>query len=231
MQVLFYMNKPNEELKAINDFLQIFPNDAVRWGNKSNTLHKLGMYIESEKAITKALSLSTDDPRLYFIMGQVKLHNGNYSEAQNNLNLAQKYKYPDQDNVDEYISVVKVLLRQLTGLKSENMEIPQNDWKPNYNEYNNIFEIGNKDIAIVFIVGSQSRIVFKGTQENPFKYAPNFFVWDGAVINDEDYGILLENNTKFKHIKIDGKYKIEKLGIIEGWKAKITNERKIKLTN
>src|SRR3990170_6198280 len=27
MQVLFYTNKPNEELKAINDFLQIFPND------------------------------------------------------------------------------------------------------------------------------------------------------------------------------------------------------------
>ena len=60
-------------------------------------------------------------------------------------------------------------------------------------------------------------------------YAPNFFVWEGAYINDPQFGLLLEEGTKFKHTRINGNDKYIRIGLIKDWKTKVLSEKKIKI--
>jgi hypothetical protein len=58
----------------------------------------------------------------------------------------------------------------------------------------------------------------KGTEKTPLQFAPAFFVWEGAWLNDLQYGLLLDNGAKFKHIRIEGTKQITDIGTVRDWK-------------
>ena len=75
-------------------------------------------------------------------------------------------------------------------------------------------------------VSQGSKFTFIGTADKPIPYAPDFYVWNGEVINDKKFGVLLTNGTSFKYIKIEGNYKITRLGIVKDWKLTVMSENK-----
>ncbi len=78
-------------------------------------------------------------------------------------------------------------------------------------------------------VSQGSKFTFRGTADKSVPYAPDFYVWNGEVINDKKFGVLLTNGTSFKYIKIEGNYKITKIGAIRDWKPVVESENKEEL--
>ena len=225
----------NEELdKALECFdkaLKLNGKDADIWMHKALVLNDLNMYQLGEDAFARAIGLRPEEPYYYSNRSIYRFKNGNYEEAVSDIERAIKYGFPAKES---NIIVIQTILRQLCGYEYNNLKIPPKDWKPKPNKYTDNFVI---DEAVsgylkeVGLIGSKhrGRLVFAGSQEEPILYAYNFFVWDGAVINDDTYGVLLDNGTKFKWVKLGKDYRTEKAGIIENWKAKITSEQKIKI--
>ena len=67
---------------------------------------------------------------------------------------------------------------------------------------------------------------FSGSYERPIPFAPSFFVWNGSVINDKTYGVLITNGTRFRYVTLDGKYKVTRTGIVKDWKLAVLSESK-----
>lgn len=231
--VSHYQNKElDKALECFDKVLKLNDEDASAWMHKALVLNDIGMYQLGEDTFAKAISLNSKEPYYYANRSLCRFKNGNYEEALSDLDKAIKYGFPP--NKSNNVFVIQTILRQLYGYEYDDLKIPPKDWKPNPSKY-------CKDVVLEEVVsgylkdkglicfGSSGRLAFTGTQEKPLLYAFNFFVWDGAIISDENFGVLLDNGTKFKYVKLEKDYKIEKVGIIENWKAKVTSEQKIKI--
>jgi len=230
--VSHYQNKElDKALECFDKALKLNDKDADIWMHKALVLNDLNMYQLGEDAFARAIGLSPEEPYYYCNRSIYRFNNGNYEEAVSDLEKAIKYGFPAKKS---NIFVIQTILRQLYGYEYDNLKIPPKDWKPNPNKYTDnvtIDEVVSGYLKKVGLICSEhrGRLVFAGSQEKPLLYAYNLFVWDGAVINDDTYGVLLDNGTKFKWVKLGKDYRTEKAGIIENWKAKITSEQKIKI--
>lgn len=244
------MGRFEEELKCYEEYIKIDSTEAVVWYNKGVALGRLKKYSEAEKAFISAEKIDPKYPWTYYGRGVQRIVTGNYEAALKDLERSKSLGMPSyaHGELERYIIWCKRLLRQMTGFGS-NLPIVPKEWKPNYDEYHTVVETRTRDNPLIDMPepdyrppspsGSGglvpaaglggTRISFKGTPEDPFLYAAGFLVWDGAVISDKKFGVLLENGTKFKHTKIEGDYKIERIGVIKGWKAEITSESKFSI--
>ena len=242
--ILKKLGKYEEELRCYDKFIEIDPANEVVWNNRGVTLLSLHKYQESENSFRRAEMLKPKYPETFYNRGILRLETGNYKEALKDFTKSIRLGTAMKENADVHISWCNRLIRQIDGIN-----IPPKNWEPNYYKYNSIVEAETKDhplidmpepnykpkpdpsglpLAMPLTGYAGTKIRLKGTQEEPFLYAPKFYVWDGSVINDYKYGVLLENGTKFKYVKIEGAHQIISLGVIEGWKAKVTSKREMK---
>ena len=77
--------------------------------------------------------------------------------------------------------------------------------------------------------GVYNEWIITGDEVNPYWYAPNFYIWQGSILQTPEYGTIISDGTKFKHIKnLERNHRIVYQGEIINWKADINttmNER------
>lgn len=239
--VLNYLNRYAEVVTAWDEYVKIDPKSSAVWVNRGIALYRINKYPEAMLSFDKAIKIDPKAPQIYKNRGTIKFDMGNYKEALADLEQAKNFDYPI-DHISGYITTLKRVLRQIEG-----KDVPPKNWKPDYDTYHTIYEDLRTDDMLVFLMLDKwgdmpqpesggavpaggipgTKVGFKGSQEEPLSFAPNFYVWDGAYINDTNFGILLEEGTKFKRVIIDGNYKYIRIGVIKNWKTEILSEKKV----
>jgi tetratricopeptide (TPR) repeat protein len=238
--------RPEEQISAYDELLKLKPKYyGVVWRQRANTLSKLKRYEEAIKSFGRALEADSHDPMLFRDRGMMMYTLGDYSEALADFERAKELKISDVAEIDDLLLGLRRVLRQLDG-----KDLPPKEWKPDYEKYPNIMRISRPSgflarfmapegnipkaptgVAIPSAGILATKIEFDGTEDQPISFVPNFDVWGGVYIKDEEWGVLLENGTHFKYTSIDVKTseKIVTKGIIEDWKAKTLSVQKIAL--
>ena len=219
-----FMGRTEEEFKCWDKFTQIDPNNGFVWYNRAYPLAVMKKYGDAVASYEKAKQLASDNHNVF--AGSASFYllvMGDYQTALTDFERA-KALGSDEEGIDTSILWCKRVLNQLTG-----SEIPKSDWKPAYEEYTNRYKAETKNVFLIQQIDlnfGSSQVRFNGSKEEPFSYAPNFYVWNGSLIKDPKYGVLLENGTRFKYVHIVKNTQKEEFGIIDGWKAKIQPEAK-----
>lgn len=221
--VLRRLGRITDELACWNRCIELFPDEPFAWRNTGIALLYDKQYTKAIERFDKAIMLDHKLGVNYFQRGECYFLMGHYKNALDDFNHAQTLGFSNQ-TMDREILWLNRLLRQFEG-----RDIPPKDWRPDYDAYQRIVEhtkFGGMLVSIMEERAPAQKIRFKGTKKDPLSFAPGFLVWNGAWINDPEYGLLLENGTKVKHIIVEGDKQIVNIGRIEGWKIHIKKQKK-----
>lgn len=152
---------------------------------------------------------------------------GDYQKALSDFSQAKSLGASD---VDMWITDCRMVACQF----SDKGDLPPATWEPSYETYAENYETETKNVYLHSQVRAGSdfelidtktgkrkegrRIRFTGTADSPFMYVPLIDVWQGAIIQDPTYRVLLVNGTKVKWTKVIGNAKKEIVGEIRDWK-------------
>ena len=165
--------------------------------------------------MNKAIAVKPNEGVSYFQRGEAYFLMGQYDTALADFTKAKEKGFNDE-TLETEVLWLKRLLRQF-----QEKYLPPKDWKPDYETYSRIVENAKFDGMLVSVMVEKvlaEKIGFKGTENQPLQFAPAFYVWDGVWFNDLEYGLLLDNGTKFKHIRIDGRKQITDIGTVQDWR-------------
>ncbi len=227
-----------EEIQCYDRHLALVPKDAAAWSNRAAALGRLERYAEAEKSFNTAATLDPKDAFIYSNRGVTRFKAGNYDRALADLQKAKTLGILEhQPDVEQYILWCRRILRQLAGQGT-----PPLDWKPDYGSYHTDVSAVSKGNLLIDMPGPDyrpapseggltslaglggTRMSFAGTEREPFLYAPRFYVWNGAVINDPKFGVLLDNGTQFSYSTVGSTGQITRKGVIRGWKAVVLTQ-------
>jgi len=217
-------------LDIYNKGLSIEPGNVGFLLYKAQSCYYLKMFLETEKCISKAKQLEPNNEAIYSNSSVLHFWMGKYEIVTQEI-----LKFKQFGNGDKEILVfglmAEALLRQLNKVN-----LPPSDWIPKYDPLPDLTvmtypstpwleQLCNGSIdSPEDVLGknnnestSGKRFKFKGTKENPFKFARGFFIWDAEVIYDNHYGILLSNGSKIKFITVINNVEVTKYGTVNNW--------------
>lgn len=174
----------------------------------------------------------TDDPR-YWNFAVSNLNMGHYNES---------FKYfstylQDDNDARQYLGMVNYANYVFNGIG----EGPDSLWVNN-NQLLNRAHISsqsgiNTDVGLLGMYPPTEKGVYNewiifGDEDNPYYYTPNFFIWNGSVLQTPEYGTIISENTEFKYVKnIERGYRIVYEGKIKNWIAEVETTRDEHLVN
>jgi len=233
------LGQSEKEVEMYDRLLAIDPGRSVALSNRGAALFQLKRFKEMEESFRKAKAADPKDGHVFLNSGICLLQIGHFQEAHDDLLAAKEKLTSDAAKAksSNYLLWTKRILRQITGKGT-----PPADWKPDISSYHTdlrlsrqgglLIDMPEKDAApkatggltsLAGLVGT--RMSFGGSSEKPFEYAPRFAVWEGAVINDPQYGVLLENGTKFRFERVEKERTTTFTGQVVGWKCVISDKK------
>jgi len=220
-------------------------NEAIQ-AKDVDELHTLAMglaekqeYSKALRCYDRALELEPDNASIHSYKGGLLMVMGRYREA---LPLMQRAVVLGREQDKRHVTSLKRILRQIEG-----EYLPPKGWLPEYEDYLNILEDFRQEQgwlvysmvdriedlpkpgpgqAISSIGAPGTKIGFGGSEEEPILFSANYYVWDGAWINDPKYGLLLTNGTKFKREVIEGEKRVVYIGDVRDWKLQPLRSRR-----
>jgi len=240
MSAVSYMRLKNYEKEAemYDKILAADPSDGFTMSMRGVALYRLNRFKDMEASFAKAKEISPKDGEIFENSGKCQMLLGNYKKANGDFLAAKENGKLSADGAVGLIWT-KRILRQMNG-----DGVPPADWKPDVASYHTdmnlsrprgyLINMPEKEDAtsdqqggIRSLAGQiGTRFSFSGSSDQPFEYAPGFKVWDGAVINDPKYGVLLQNGTKFliEHIENNK----TNIGQVAAWKLVNNGEKETK---
>ncbi len=217
-QIYWQMKNHEMALKSYQEYLKIDPKNALVWVNLSMALFELERYKDMEESYAKALEIDPKYTPLYQSMGVNYLKMGRYEDA--NKAFAALHELGDSSI---YFSWTK---RMLQIINPDNA--PPENWKASADSYQTVLDLTDptKSGYLVMLTSSDGTgFRFSGSPDNPFKYAPNFDVWNGSMIFDKRGEGLLTNGTHFRYRRISGDTLTVEEGVITNWRMDLTSKK------
>lgn len=225
----------NKEAEMYDKILAADPTDGLTMSMRGVALFRLKRFKDMEESFAKAKRITPKDGEIFENSGKCQMLLGNYQRSNDDF-LAAKEKGKLSDDGAAGLMWTKRIIRQMDG-----DGVPAADWKPDVASYHTDMRLSrptgylinmperedatnDQQGGIKSLAGQiGTRFSFGGSSDQPFEYAPGVKVWDGAVINDPKYGVLLENGTKLliEHIEDDK----TNIGQVIGWKLVINGEK------
>jgi tetratricopeptide (TPR) repeat protein len=217
-QIYWQMKNYKMALKSYQQYLKIDPKNALVWVNLSMTFFELERYKDMEQSYAKAKEIDPQYAPLYQNMGVNYLKMGRYEDAHKAF--ATLHELGDTSIYFLWTN------RMLQTINAENA--PPENWKVNADSYQTVLDLTDPTksgylVMLTSSVGTAFR--FSGSSDNPFKYAPNFDVWNGAMIFDKRGEGLLTNGTHFRYRKISGDTLTVEEGVITDWRMDLTSKK------
>lgn len=222
-RIYWQMKNYEKALKSYQQYLKIDPNNSLVWVNLSAALFELERYKNMEKSYAKAKEVDPKYAPLYQSMGVNYLKMGNYQEANKAFAALEKL-----GETSIYSSWTKRMLQII-----DEKQAPPENWKAIADSYQTVLELADPKmtgylVMLTSSIGTSFR--FSGSSDDPFKYAPNFEVWNGAMIFDKRGEGLLTNGTHFRYRKICGDTLTIEEGVISNWRPDLTSKKCFLLT-
>jgi len=217
-QIYFQMKDHKMALSSCNEYLRLDPKNVSVWVNRASNLFELGRYREMQESFQKAREIDPDYPPLYKAMGVNHLLMGNFEDAHHAFQKLEEYGET---------SVYSLWTKRMLQITSE-AYAPPATWAASADSYQSVLEITDPSktgylVNLTSTIGTSIR--FSGSPEAPFKYAPNFEVWNGAVIFDKRGEGLLANGTRFRYTRISGDIKTVEEGEISNWRLDLSTKK------
>ncbi|MBN2297689.1 MAG: tetratricopeptide repeat protein [Deltaproteobacteria bacterium] len=222
-QIYWQMKNYKMALKSYQDYLKIDPKSALVWVNLSATFFELEQYKSMEESYAKAKEIDPKYPPLYQSMGVNYLKMGNYEEANK--------AFATLEEMGEN-SIYYLWTKRVLQIINSNYA-PAENWKVNPDSYQTVLDLSDpaKTGYLVMLTSSVgTSFKFSGSSDNPFKYAPNFDVWNGTMIFDKKGEGLLTNGTHFRYRSISGDTLTIEEGVITNWRLDLTSKKCFLLT-
>lgn len=217
-QIAWQMKDYKTALGSFEEYLRLDPNNTLVWVNRGQCLFELERYKDMQESFDKARSIDPKYLPLFMNMGMDYLNMGNYEDAYSAFQ-----KLEELGERSMYLAWIKRVLQ----ITSENFAPPR-DWNVNLESYQTVLDLDDTTKA-KYLVNLTSTpgtaIKFAGSREQPFSYAPNLDVWEGAVIFDKRGEGLLANGTRFRYKKIAGDTMTIEEGQIENWRMSLSSKR------
>jgi len=217
-QIYWQMKNYKMALKSYQEYLKIDPKNALVWINLSATFFELEQYKSMEESYAKAKEIDPKYAPLYQSMGVNYLMMGNYQEAHRAFAALEELGEPSI-----YYQWTKRVLQIINSTYA-----PAESWKANAESYQTVLDLADPDktgylVMLTSSVGTSFK--FSGSSEKPFKYAPNFDVWNGTMIFDKKGEGLLTSGTHFRYRKISGDTLTIEEGVITNWRLDLTSKK------
>jgi len=217
-QIFWQMKNHKMALNSFDEYLRIDPKSASVWVNRAANLFELERYKEMQESFQKAQEIDPNYPPLYKTMGVNHLLMGNFQDAHNAFQKLEQFGET---------SVYSRWTERMLGIISESHAPPAN-WVANPDSYQVVLEITDSSktgylVNLSSTVGTSIR--FTGSADAPFRYAPNFEVWNGTMIFDRKGEGLLTNGTCFRYTKIAGDTKTIEEGQINNWRLDLNTKK------
>ncbi len=222
-QIAWQMKDYKTALSSFEEYLRLDSKNTLVWLNRSQCLFELERYKDMQESFDKAQSMDPQYPPLYMNMAMDYLNMGNYEDAH-----AAFRKLEELGEKSMYLGWMKRMLQ----ITSESYAPPR-DWSVNLESYQTVLHLEDSTKAkyLVNLTSTPGTAIrFAGSREQPFSYAPNFDVWDGAMIFDKRGDGLLANGTHFRYKKIKGDTMTIEEGRIENWRLTLSSKRCFLLT-
>jgi hypothetical protein len=132
-------------------------------------------------------------------------------------------KLQELGETSAYFAITKRML-QITDPE----QAPPKNWSVNLDSYQTVLDLTDPSKAnyLVNITSIEGTVIkFAGSADAPFKYAPNFEVWDGAMIFDKKGDGLLTNGTHYRYKKITGETLTIEEGVIASWRMTLSSKK------
>lgn len=217
-QIYWQMKNHKMALSSFDEYLRLDPKNVSVWVNRAANLFELERYKEMQDSFRKAQEIDPEYPPLYKTMGVNYLLMGDFEGA---------HRAFEKLGESGETSIYSLWTKRMLQITSESYAPPAN-WIPNADSYQSVLEITDPSKA-GYLVNLTSTlgtsIKFAGSSETPFKYAPNFEVWNGAMIFDKKGEGLLTNGTHFRYTKIAGDTKTVEEGEINNWKLDLSTKK------
>ena len=217
-QIYWQMKNYKMALSCFDEYLKIDPKNVLVWVNRGANLFELERYKEMQENFDKALSIDPKYSPLYKNMGVNYLLMGNFEDSYKAFQKLEEF-----GETSMYFSWTKRMLQ----ITSESFAPPEN-WNVNLDSYQTVLDISDSSKSGYLVNLSSTpgtAIKFTGSSEHPFKYAPNFEVWDGAMIFDKKGDGLLTNGTHFRYKKIAGDTLTIEEGQISNWRLGLSSKK------
>lgn len=217
-QIFWQMKNYKMALSCFDEYLKIDPKNVMVWVNRGANLFELERYKEMQDNFDRALSLDPKYSPLYKNIGVNYLLMGNFEDSYKAFQ-----KLEELGETSMYFSWTKRMLQ----ITNESYGPPEN-WSVNLDSYQTVLDLSDSSksgylVNLTSTVGTA--IKFAGSSEQPFKYAPNFEVWDGAMIFDKKGDGLLTNGTHFRYKKISGETLTIEEGQISNWRLGLSSKK------
>lgn len=203
---------------------------------KGSSYYGWGKLAQADAELTAAQQLGPNDALVWSFCYQVHTLEGRYDEA-----FADYGKYlkfggfkPLEATANRFGSLLACLNRQLHGDK-----LPPADWQAP-KDFSATAEISNAGEPFlfwllnangpitdpkVFLGDTKAKSSFlsnkfytcKGSKDEPVAYAPNLYMWDASILVTAEYGILLGNGSKLKHVSVVHGIEQVQYGAVKNW--------------
>jgi hypothetical protein len=210
-QVYWQMKNHKMAVSSFDECLRIDPRNVTVWVNRGANLFEMKRYKEMQDSYDKARTLDPRSPLLYktmgidcFLMGDF---DGSYKAFQ---------KLQELGEASTYLALNKRMLQIIDPGMA-----PPASWSINLDSYQTVLELDDPSKAgcLVNLTSLEGTAIrFQGSADEPFKYAPNFEVWEGAMIFDRRGAGLLANGTRYRYRKISGDTLTIEEGKIHAWR-------------
>lgn len=227
--------QPTLQLQFWDDMARTYPSNTYPRVFKAVTLSNYEQFSQVDTEFQKAVNIAPRNPLVYAYMLQVHLEMGQYDKARSDF---KNYKELGGHKMANEFAPAYDLLLQALDRQFRGVNLPPPDWKMpknylpdltmsriagpwleqlcNANVKDPKFILGGK-IGKGFD-GENKRYKFVGLEDSPFEYAPGFYIWGGTVIVVPEYGALVVNGTKLKHVEVVNGARRTHLGVVKDWR-------------
>ncbi len=217
-QIYWQMKSHKMAVSAFDEYLRIDPKNVMVWVNRGANLFELERYREMQESFEKALTIDPGSIPLYKNMGINYFLMGNYEDSNKAFQ-----KLQELGETSSYFAQTRRML-QIT----DPALAPPKTWTVNLDSYHTVLELTDPRKAgyLVNITSTEGTAIrLGGSSEQPFKYAPNFEVWDGAMIFDKKGEGLLTSGTHYRYRKITGDTLTIEEGRIRNWRLELSSKK------
>jgi tetratricopeptide (TPR) repeat protein len=233
-QVSVSLPKEEETLRCWEEMATLYPSNAYCRAMRAAIFHKYGHLSKVKLEFEKAKAAAPRNPFIYAYIVQVYSGMGQYDAA---YEAAKTFRdiggeKEAEETVALFELMLKAILRQFhaVNLPPRTWELPTSyeidlemqsiadAWLVQLcaaNLKDQKFILGGSTTAVNFAM--PKRWKFLGSKDNPVMYAPGFFIWDGAVVAVPQYGVLVVNGTKVKHVEVVGGISRSRIGEVKDW--------------
>lgn len=204
------LKRYEDAVVAYDEFLKLKPGNSSALNNKASCQFYSGKLAEALQSVNAALKTEKHPD---FLMNKAGMLLAT-SEFNQSLLCYNQAKGKGANIEAGYLELIKGIKRQFLD-----ESLPPANWKPAYDSYTSVLKI-SEESDIPEAIDSQVKFEFSGSKEHPQKFLmPTITVWQGGIIHDKRYGILLVPGTNISLAKIaNGVVMINAGRISEDWK-------------